>query len=401
MAFDPMQSVASPLSAPLHTALATRLHGVLNEAFVQQRLVGAVIHLQIAGGPPLRLAGGFADRESAIAMQPDALFRLASISKPIVATAAMRLVADGTLELDAPVQNILSGFRPRLVDGRQPEIALRQLLSHTAGLGYRFLEADEKGPLARAGVSDGMDASPISLQDNVHRIAQAPLLYPPGTAWGYSLAMDVVGALLEARLRKPLQEIIAETITRPLGMRDTAFHALAPERLTTAYINAVQQPRRMQEGDLAAPFEDTVGIRYSPARALNPGAWASAGAGMVGTAGDLLILLEALRTNQVPGLPAGTVALMARAQPNTEGGPAPGTGFGLGFSVLTDPLAAQSPESLGSWRWGGAYGHSWFVDPVRGISFVCFSNTLYEGMSGAVVNALRDAVYAVLDGASA
>lgn len=76
---------------------------------------------------------------------------------------------------------------------------------------------------------------------------------------------------------------------------------------------------------------------------------------------------------------------------------APGFGFGLGFSVLRDPALATSPESVGTWRWGGAYGHSWFVDRAQGLSVVAFTNTLYEGMSGRFVTDLRDAVYGALE----
>lgn len=78
---------------------------------------------------------------------------------------------------------------------------------------------------------------------------------------------------------------------------------------------------------------------------------------------------------------------------------APGCGFGLGFSVLRDPLLAESPESSGTWRWGGAYGHSWFVDRTQGLSVVAFTNTMYEGMSGSFVTELRDAVYGELEAA--
>ena len=122
---------------------------------------------------------------------------------------------------------------------------------------------------------------------------------------------------------------------------------------------------------------------------------------MVGSAGDLMRLLEALRQGGAPLFAAETVAQMGRDQ--TEGRDIPqlpGCGFGLGFSVLRDPQAIASPESPGTWRWGGAYGHSWFVDPVQELSVVAFSNTLYEGMSGRFVTDLRDAVYGASPGAT-
>jgi CubicO group peptidase (beta-lactamase class C family) len=110
-------------------------------------------------------------------------FRLASVSKPIVTTAAMVLVQQGKLHLDDVVTRYLPEFTPSLPDGGQATITLRQLMSHSAGLGYRFLEEDANGPYARAGVSDGMDASGVTLKENVRRIATVPCYMrrePPG-----------------------------------------------------------------------------------------------------------------------------------------------------------------------------------------------------------------------------
>lgn len=235
----------------LPTPLSRRIDAVVRQALDQRRLVGAVVLVARGGEQVHGHAYGWADRERRLPMAVDTVFRLASASKPIVSVAALVLVAQGRLALDEGVDRWLPDFRPRLADGRPARITARQLLSHTAGLGYRFFEADAQGPYARAGVSDGMDGSGISLAENLRRIASVPLLY------------------------------------------------------------------------------------------------------------------------------------------------APGFGFGLGFSVLRDPALAASPESAGTWRWGGAYGHSWFVDRAQGLSVVAFTNTLYEGMSGRFVNDLRDAVYGI------
>jgi CubicO group peptidase (beta-lactamase class C family) len=396
-----------PITAPAHAPersapLAAAIDAALDGAHAEQRLVGSVVLVAHQGRLVYRRASGWADREAARPMREDALFRLASVSKPIVTTAAMIRVAEGRLALDAPVRQWLPQFCPALADGRRPDISLRQLLSHTAGLGYRFLDADSDGPHARAGVSDGMDAAGLDLAENLRRIAQVPLRFAPGEDWGYSLAIDVVGAVLEALERRPLQEIVRACVTAPLGMHDTAFHALDPARLATPYVGDSPVPHRLAEGETVAPFAEAAGIVYSPARALDPSSWPSAGAGMVGSAIDVLRLLEALRNAAVPGLPAPWVTEMGRVQSGDKGPPdAPGYGFGLGFSVLRDPAQAGSPESAGTWRWGGAYGHSWFVDPARQLSVVALTNTLYEGMSGRFVGELRDAVYAGLDGVHA
>lgn len=364
-----------------------------------QRLVGAVVLVREHGALRHASATGLADRESATPMQRDQLFRLASVSKPLLSTVILGLVAEGVLDLDAPVQRWLRDFRPALADGSTPAISLRQLLSHSSGLGYRFLEADAKGPYARAGVSDGMDANPLSLADNVRRIAQAPLLFAPGNQWLYSLGVDVAGAVAEAATGESLQALFERLLAAPLGLRDTAFAARNAARLATPYVSDTPQPHRLREGEVVAPFEGTVGIEYSLARATDASRFPSAGAGLVGSADEVMAVLEALRDVQRSGLlPPALAAEMASPQVGEQGPPEPaGWGFGLGFAVLRDAAASGTPQSAGTWRWGGAYGHSWFVDPARGLSVVALTNTLYEGMDGAFVNELRDAVYADLE----
>lgn len=366
-----------------------------------QRLVGAVVLVREHGVLRHASATGLADRESVTPMQRDQLFRLASVSKPLLSTVILRLVAEGVLDLDTSVQRWLPDFRPALADGTAPPISLRQLLSHSSGLGYRFLEADVDGPYARAGVSDGLDANPLSLAENVRRIAQAPLLFAPGSHWLYSLGVDVAGAVAEAATGECLQALFERLLAAPLGLRDTAFAARNAARLATPYVSDTPQPHRLREGEVVAPFEGTVGIEYSLARATDASRFPSAGAGLVGSADEVMAVLEALRDVQRSGLlPPALAAEMASPQVGEQGPPEPaGWGFGLGFAVLRDAAASGTPQSAGTWRWGGAYGHSWFVDPARGLSVVALTNTLYEGMDGAFVDELRDAVYADLEAA--
>ncbi|MBN3842619.1 serine hydrolase domain-containing protein [Burkholderia sp. Ac-20349] len=383
-------------------ALRHRLDDALDRALADERMVGAVVLVAQDGELRYARAVGLADREAGTPMREDALFRLSSVTKPIVAAAAMRLVAAGSIALDEPVTRWLPEFRPTLPDGTPAVITLRHLLSHTAGLGYRFLEADGDGPYARAGVSDGMDRSGLSLAENLRRIAGVPLQFAPGTSWGYSLALDVVGALIEAVDGRPLADAVAALVTTPLGMTDTAFVAHDPTRFATPYVGTPGAPRRMADVDLVPVFDGTIGIRFEPARAFDADAWPSGGAGMVGTARDCMTLLDALRTGRDGWLGREWGDEMARLQPGArELRDVPGFGFGLGFSVLRDPVAAQSPESVGTWRGGGAYGHTWFVDRAAGLTVVAFSNTLYEGLNGRIVTCVRDTVYGVDTGSAA
>ncbi len=148
---------------PAH--LSTHIQTVVQQALDERRLVGAVVLVARDGELIHQQAAGFADRESARPMALETIFRLASVSKPIVSTAALVLVTQGRLDLDGDIGRWLPEFQLRLADGSPACITARQLLSHTAGLGYRFFEADADGPYARAGVSDGMDASGINLAE--------------------------------------------------------------------------------------------------------------------------------------------------------------------------------------------------------------------------------------------
>ncbi|CAD6558258.1 serine hydrolase domain-containing protein [Paraburkholderia metrosideri] len=393
----PPASASASASATPAAPLSSRVDAVIDAALASQRLVGCVVLIAQHGEPVYRRAAGLADREHRQPMREDTLFRLASISKPVVSTAAMVLVGQKRLGLDDAVTRYLPEFTPEGPDGMPAPITVRHLLTHTAGLGYRFLEADGHGPYARAGVSDGMDHPDITLAENVRRIASVPLMFAPGTGWLYSLSIDVLGAVIESVTGMPLDQAVRELVTAPLEMNDSAFHALDASRLATPYVNAPPHaPHRMRDHERVASIEGVVGIDFEPARALDAQAFPSGGAGMVGSADDVLKLLDTLRQGGGKLLASELVDEMGRIQTGEMGPPdPPGFSFGLGFAVLRDPLAAASPQSPGTWRWGGAYGHSWFVDRARGLSVVALTNTLYEGMSGDFVFALRDAIYGV------
>lgn len=376
------------------SALAARVDAVLSRALDARRLVGAVVLIARDGELVYHRAAGFADREARTPMRENTVFRLASVTKPIVSAAAMVLVARGKLSLEDDVTRWLPDFRPALPDGRVPKITVRHLLTHTAGLRYGFAQTEPNGPYALAGVSDGLDGAGITLGENVRRIASAPLAYEPGTNWAYSVALDVTGAVIEAVCGVSLGEAVDALVLRPLGIHDTAFVAHDPARLATPYVSDTPQPHRLAENETVAAVAGTVGVTYSPARALDARAFPSGGAGMVGTAGDVLRVLDTLRAGGGALLPASFVDEMARVQTGDLILPdRPGLGFGIGFAVLRDPRAAASPESPGTWRWGGVYGHTWFVDRACGLSVVSLSNTLYEGMNGQYTVDLRNAVY--------
>jgi CubicO group peptidase (beta-lactamase class C family) len=315
------------------------------------------------------------------------------MTKPIVSVAALALVEQGRLRLDDPVTRYIPEFRPKLADGREPVITVRQLLSHTAGLDYPFNEP-EGGPYHRASVSNGFDQPGISIAENLQRIASAPLLYEPGTGWSYSVAHDVLGEVVARAAGEPLPQVVERMVTGPLAMTDTAFVVHDPARLVTAYGDGAPRPSRMGEAYLLPSFGVSP-TAYAPNRALDPASYPSGGAGLVGTASDYLRFLEALRAGGESALTSESVKALTASTTGDFGvsGPVPGWGFGFGLSVLDDPQPTGTPQSAGTWQWGGIYGSSWFVDPSRRLTVVVLTNTAVAGMIGPYPDAIRDAVY--------
>ena len=331
--------------------LPGRLDAVVERALAENRIVGAVVLVAEKGALSYRRAAGFADREEGRAMREGDVFRLASVTKPFVAATAMRLVEQGIIALDDPVTRFLPEFRPRLGSEEAPPLTIHRLLTHTSGLGYAFQE-DAGGPYHRLGVSDGLDRPGLGMAENLRRLAAAPLNFAPGAAWRYSLAMDVLGAVLAEAGGQTLPDLMQRLILEPLGLRHSGFAVRDGVRLVAPYQDGSPEPIRMVDGALV-PFRDYL-IRFAPSRALDPASYPSGGGGMVGTAHDVLRFLEAIRGGGAAILERATVARMTADQvgPQAET-PGPGWGFGYGWAVLVDPAAAATPQSKGTFQWGG------------------------------------------------
>lgn len=382
--------------AALAERVASIVDPVIDGAIADKRVVGAVVLISLEGRPLFQRAAGLADREAGVPMRVDTIFRLASLSKPIVTAAAMALLERGVLAIDDPVSRWLPAFTPALRDGSTPVMTIRHLLTHTGGLGYGFLEPLD-GAYHRANVSDGLDQPGLSMDENLRRLVGVPLLDPPGARWRYSVGLDVLGAALASAAGRPLSQVVADRVTGPLAMRDTAFTVGDRERLATAYADSPAGAIRM-DAHHVVPFAGLAGISFAPGRIFDAGSFEGAGAGMAGTGPDMLRLLEAIRQGGAPIVSTETAARMMSNQtgslPLDLAGP--GWGFGFGGAVLADPAAAGTPQSPGTWRWGGVYGHTWFVDPVRQLTVVGMTNTAIEGMAGQYTVDLRDAVYRAL-----
>ena len=351
-------------------------------AALGSRIVGCVVLVRRGGDLIHMRAAGFADREAGRKMRADAIFRLASVTKPIVAAAALRMHDLGLLGLDDPVAKYLPDFRPASPDGTVSDISIRQLLSHSSGLTY-----GGGGDYAR-----GLSGPLISLAENMARLAGEPLVFAPGKGWEYGMSIDVLGGVIAAINGSDLAAVVARYVTGPLGMADTAFGVGDPARLAVPYADATP-PRLMGEPEGVVDSSGGITV-FSPGRILEPAAPQSGGAGMAGTAADVMALLEGLRAG---GLftSATRAAAFANQIGDLERGPRDaGKRFGFLGAVVVDPVAAGTALPAGAVDWGGAWGHNWVIDRASQTSIVTCTNTAFEGCNGAFREDIFRAVFA-------
>ena len=353
--------------------LQNRVDGAIDAA-LGDRIVGCVVLVQRGGEPVYARAAGLADREVGRAMEVDAVFRLASVTKPIVAACALRMVDLGLLRLDDPVTKFLRNFKPCNPDGTQTDILIRHLLSHTSGLGY-----EGAGHYSR-----GLSGPLLGFEENIGRIGEETLLFPPGTAWEYGVSIDVLGGVLAAINGSDLAGVVARHVTGPLGMVDTLFGVRDAARLAVPYQDG-PPPLRM-EGEVVVVGRDGGVTPFSVGRIFEPRAPQSGGAGMAGTAGDVMLLLEALRGEFLsPGL-------REAAWGNQIGDLVRWDSKRFGFlGAITVEAGGAIPA--GAVDWGGAWGHNWIVDQATGTVIVVCTNTLFEGCNGAFREEVAGAVF--------
>ena len=384
---------------PTAALIQKGLDAVLDKAIADRKIVGGVLSVSLHGQRVYERAVGYADRETQQSTKPDTLFRWASLTKPLMAALTLALTERGIVALEDPVTRFLPEFLPKTVDGKTAQLTVRHLLTHTAGLTYKLFETDSDGPYHRANVSDGMDQPGLSIQENLRRIASVPLVYVPGTSWGYSISTDVLGEYLARAAATPLPTLMRTLVAEPLGAIDCGFTVAKQDRsrLATAYGDGEREPVRMGAHHLTAFREAT--LSFAPDRMFNPDSYPSGGGGMSGTAEDFMRFLEGMRTGGAPILSESSVAQLSTGKPGDFEVTIPGWKWALGWPVLVDPARTGTPQSPGSWLWGGVYGNSWFVDPRHELSVVLLTNTAIAGMVGPLPDAIRDAIYRGLGGA--
>ena len=366
-------------------SLQSRVDAAIDAA-LGSRIVGCVVLVNQNGKEVYARAAGLADREANRKIERNAIFRLASITKPIVATAALKMMEAGLLGLDDPVSKYLPYFTPASPDGVVRPITIRQLLSHSSGLSYETTPAD---------VSPGMSGPFISLEENLRRLAKAPLVFAPGTGWAYGTSIDVVGGVLAAINGSTLEAAVNKYAAGPLGMVDWRFTPTDATRVTANYYNG-ELPTPSIVPPARITSDNRQGTTFDVDRIFRADAPQSGGGGSCGTADDVMKMLEVYNggTFLEPSTTAEAFTNQIGTLPRRETDA--GKRFTILGAIIDDPKAARSPCPVGTLDWGGAWGHNWIIDRTNKLSIAVLTNVAPEGCNGPFREDIRDAVYASL-----
>jgi CubicO group peptidase (beta-lactamase class C family) len=378
------------------------------------RLKGWLLTVSRHGKPAYVASYGDRDAEAGLKVEPDTLWRIYSMTKPVTSVAAMMLYEAGAFELTDPVSKFIPSFkdvrvftggsdqRPVTVPATEP-VRIWHLLTHTSGLTYGFHRTHPVDGMYRAAGFD-LGLRPGTLEEACDIWASLPLLFQPGSEWNYSVATDVLGRVVEVASGQSLDEFFAQRIFGPLGMTDTAFYAKPDDlgRLAALYARGLDG----KAGRFNALAEE---VRKPPVML-------SGGGGLVSTAADYNRFLTMLLHRQ--DSPAGeldgvrllsprTVAYMGRnhlpgnldlerfGRPLNAESPQRGVGFGLGFAVVLDPAAGKVVCSPGELSWGGAASTAFWIDPAEEVT-VSFFTQLIPSSAHPIRSQLRQLVYQAL-----
>jgi CubicO group peptidase (beta-lactamase class C family) len=383
------------MAARLNARRLAVLRSTLQAHVDKGRIPGAVAVIARGGEVEFFESMGRLDPQAGTAMQQDAIFRIYSMTKPIVSLAALMLMEDGLLQTTQP----LSAFFPEFA---QPKVAVEEggslrmvaarreptvhdLLRHTAGLTYEFLGTNAvQKQYEAAGVTDRSRTN----REFCKILGGLPLQDHPGTWFQYSRATDVLGAVVEVVSGRTLGEFLRERIFEPLGMKDTSFNV-----------------PRDQWGRVAEAFakDPDTGKNVVMLDARETAAFESGGGGLFGTTGDYVRFLQLMRNRGSVGgerlVSRKTIDWMTSDHLGTT--PAyndlliPGYGFGLGFAVRTHAGMAPQPGSVGQYFWSGIGGTSFFVDPQEDL----FALLMTQAPNQRIFfrNVFRHLVYAAVD----
>jgi CubicO group peptidase (beta-lactamase class C family) len=406
-----MKTTADPADLGFDPARLARIDSHFARYVDEGQLAGWQVAVARRGEVVHASTYGHRDREAQLPVEDDTLWRIYSMTKPITTVAAMMLWEEGRFELNDEVSRYIPSFadvrvydkgsaqKPWTVPATEP-VRMWHLLTHTAGLTYGFLHTSVVDAVYRSRGYEWGSPPGADLAAACDAWADLPLLFQPGSAWGYSVATDVLGRVVEVLSGQSLDTFFAERIFAPLGMTDTSFwveEARAP-RLASLYMPDPSSGRAMRL--------DAFGNA-----ALTPPTMLSGGGGLVSTADDYarfttMLLrrgeldgvrllgprtLAMMTSNHLPGgRDLGEVSTGGFAETTFEG-----VGFGLGFAVMLDPRASKTLGSRGEFFWGGAASTAFWVDPAEEVTAHFFTQLL-PSSTHPIRPQLRQLVYAAL-----
>ena len=387
-------TVAAPETAGLSAERLQRIDTMISGWVQRGRSNGAVALIARNGKIVFHKAYGFNDEEKKDPIEKDDIYRIASQTKAITSVAVMMLYEEGKFLLDDPVSRYIPEFaHPQVLDKfntadssytttpAKGEITIRQLLTHTSGLGYAQIGSKEANAIyAKAGVTAGLGVSKEHvLATDMKKLAKLPLLFQPGERWNYSLSTDLLGYLVEVLSGKTLDEFFRTRIFEPLGMKDTYFNVPAAKqnRVVNIFVET--------NGKLAKAPSAVPGFLLDYPKAGST--YFSGGAGLSSTALDYAIFLQMLLNggeyNGKRLLSRNTVRLMTM---NQIGDINFGVNkFGLGFGITTEKGSAVLPTAAGVFEWGGYFSTTYWADPKEKLVGI-----LYRQLSGSTHNDAPD-----------
>jgi CubicO group peptidase (beta-lactamase class C family) len=390
-----LPTAIAPEDIGLSSAGLNRLSSVILGEVERKRVPGAVALIARRGQIGYFESFGARDPAGGAPMAKDSIFRIYSMTKPIVSVAAMMLWEEGRFLLNDPIAKYLPEFARldvAVVQGAGIErvpaerlITIQDLLRHTSGLTYEFRGS---GPVHKMYMAARIYSRDQSNADQVASLAKLPLVDQPGTKWEYSRSTDVVGRLIEVLSGLSLGEFLRSRLLAPLGMVDTAFHVPA------------QHHARLAE---AFALDPDSGGTVQLLKVRDAPKFESGGGGLVSTAADyarfLQMLLNRGSLDGVRYLSRKTIELMtADHLGSITGAPdllLPGYGFGLGFAVRLEAGIAHVPGSVGQYFWGGLAGTTFWVDPAEELFAIMLIQA--PGQRDYYRTLFRDLVYAAFD----
>jgi CubicO group peptidase (beta-lactamase class C family) len=386
-------------SVGISTERLNRLNAAMKK-LVDDKQVASLVTLVERHGKVVNFSAvGQLDVRKADAVQKDSIFRIYSMSKPVTGVAMMMLYEEGKWQLNDPVSRYIPEFArmkvyvgknddgtPKLEDARR-SMTMRELMTHTAGLGYVLSAAN---PVDKMIIDGNVLNAAAPLQSMIDGLAKIPLLAQPGTRWSYSAAVDVQGYLIEKFSGMPFGEFARKRIFEPLGMKDTAFYV--PKEKLARFAQVHTGAGASLAVDTNRP--DPTVIPLGP----------SGGGGLFSTAMDYArfceMLLQGGQFNGVRLLAPRTVEMMRTNHVNPDPlktMPA-GTGWGMDFQVVTDAAAAGEAVPTGTFSWFGIAGTWFWIDPVNDLAFVGMVQHQNLGTTRAIHALSRSLVYqAVVD----